>query len=323
MPQSSEWRQVKLRLTLLYDPMIPTGVSTGAARTVGTIQPVAESTSPSSGVALAELREVGVRRGVAEEIRGVWQRREFIGEMAFDGLRAANMNTLLGNFWHVLNPVLSIFVYWLIFDQVLDVSRGVDNFITFLAAGIFFYQLTVRSITAGGRSILSNGGLLRAIWFPRIVLPVTTIVQETIAHLAAFVVMLAVLLAGGEDPALRWLLVVPFLVVQLAFNLGGALITARLSNRFADIQNFLPFFFQLVFYSSGILFLFENRIESETAQRIVDFNPIYGMVTTYRWMLLDMSFNQAAFWSFCGWAVALLLLGFMIFRRGESEYGRQ
>lgn len=269
-----------------------------------------------------ELRDVGAIPPVIEQIRLVWTWRPFIIGLARDELRASNMHTFLGNLWQILNPVLQILVYWLVFDLVLDVSRGTDNFITFLASGIFFYRYTQVSLTQGAGAIQGNGNLVRSIAFPRLLLPVTSMVKETLASASAFGVMLVVLLVGGETPSLRWLGVVPLLALQFVFNLGGTLILARLANRFPDVRNFLSFFFRLLLYGTGVLFVFDNRIESPAANTLIEANPLFGFINAYRWTLLDMKLNSSAFAITLIWTPVLLAVGLWYFRNGEEEYGR-
>ena len=73
---------------------------------------------------------------------------------------------MLGNLWHLLNPALSIAIYYVIFGLLLDTTRGVDNFILFITIGIFVFQYTQRATTQGATSITQNLGLLKAIRFP-------------------------------------------------------------------------------------------------------------------------------------------------------------
>ena len=90
---------------------------------------------------------------------GLWRRRSYIWYVATSELRSQQIDTVLGNLWHLLNPALSIAIYYLIFGLLLQTTRGVDNFILFLTIGLFVFQFTQRSTISGATSIGKNLGL--------------------------------------------------------------------------------------------------------------------------------------------------------------------
>ncbi len=85
----------------------------------------------------------------------------------------SQQDTLLGNLWHLGNPLLSVAVYYLIFGVVLGVTRGIDNYILWLSIGVFAFGLTTSTVLGGATSIASNKGLIRSIRFPRALLTVS------------------------------------------------------------------------------------------------------------------------------------------------------
>jgi teichoic acid transport system permease protein len=250
--------------------------------------------------------------------------------MAVGELRSQHMDTTLGNVWHLLNPVLLIAVYYIVFDIILDVSRGVDNFIAFLAIGVLSYQWAVRSITAGAKSIVSNEGLIRSLQFPRALLPVAATIKETISFLPGIVLMFLVVLITGEGFTPNWVLIVPAFVLQVGFNLGGGLLLARAADRFRDTMNLLPFFFRLVFYGSGVIYAVDTRFfdifaDNPWVVRIFIANPFYAQLSLWREALMTSQDIQFIGWlwiSAATWSIVMLIVGVLVFRGGEKEYGR-
>ena len=114
-------------------------------------------------------------RGYAGE---VWERRDYVWYVPLSDLRSRHVNTVLGNLWHLLNPLLLIGVYFLIFGLLLKADRGVDNFIGFLAAGIFAFTYTQRTVQTSSSVMTRNIGLLNSFSFPRAILPLTSVVTE-------------------------------------------------------------------------------------------------------------------------------------------------
>lgn len=263
-------------------------------------------------------------------VRDLWSRREFAVATAMGELRSQHMDTALGNVWHLLNPILLVSVYFLVFDVVLGVSRGVDNFIGFLAIGVMSYQWAQRSITAGAKSISGNEGLIRSLQFPRALLPLGVIIKETIAFVPGVVLMLVVVVGTGEGITPDWLLVLPAFALQVTFNLGAALFLARVADRFRDTVNLLPFVFRLVFYGSGVIYAVDTRFfdifeANPWVVKVFVANPFYAQLSLWREALMTSQDIQLVEWlwvSASAWAVVALVLGFVVFRRGEKEYGR-
>jgi len=236
--------------------------------------------------------------------------------------RAQNLDTVLGSLWHVVNPLLQVGVYFLVFGMILRTDRGLDNFLTFLAVGIFTFQFTQRSATKGAKAIVSNEGLIRSIGFPRVILPISSVMAEGLAHLPAVAVMLVVAVATGVWPSVFWVLIVVVLAVQVMFNLGLAFIAARVTTMFRDFENMLPFMFRILFYLSGILYSVQDRVSNPTLRRIFYLNPAFALASLARSAVFG-ELGQPVLWvSAAGWAALLLVGGFFFFKAGEDSYGR-
>jgi teichoic acid transport system permease protein len=275
------------------------------------------------------LSRLGVTPPLREYLRQVWQRRAFAVENATGELRSEHMDTALGNVWHLLNPILLIAVYYVVFDLILNATRGVTNFIGFLSVGIFAYQWATKAITGGARSIVGNEGLIRSLQFPRALLPASSVIKETVAFLPGIVVMLFVVLATGEGITSAYVMALPVFVLQFLFCLGAALLVARASHHFRDTLNVLPFLFRLVFYGSGILYAvdarFHGAFEQTWVQVVFLVNPFYCIVTLWRDALMttQVATNLAWMWlSLSVWSIGLFVIGVLVFRAGEWDYGR-
>jgi teichoic acid transport system permease protein len=274
------------------------------------------------------LVRLGGSPSLPDYLRQLWGRRQFALTNAMGELRAQHMDTTLGNLWHLLNPILLIAIYFLVFDVILNATRGVTNFIEFLAIGVLAYHWATKAITGGARTIISNEGLIRSLQFPRALLPISTVLQETLAFLPGLVMMFIVVLPR-EGIAVSWLLVPVVFVLQTSFCLGAAFLTARAADRFRDTINILPFFFRLIFYGSGILYAVDQRFhgafENPWVVRFFLINPFYGLVSLWRDALMSTQeiANVGWMWvSVTGWSLGLLIVGLLVFRSGEKEYGR-
>lgn len=248
--------------------------------------------------------------------------RHYIWQVSISELRARHMNTVLGNLWHLLNPILQITVYFLVFGVMLGTDRGVDNFLAYLTVGVFAYGFTQRATMAGSRSLYKHRGLIKLISFPRALLPITSTLTEALAALNVLVVMIAVALLTGEDPAIQWLLIVPIYLTQCVFTSGLAFIAARATNHVADVSQILPFIFRLGFYASGVLFNVNAYIDDNGYRLLFELNPMYCFIELYRDAMLGFTFHWGVLISALCWTIGAFLFGFWWFRAGEEDYGR-
>lgn len=275
-------------------------------------------------------------------LRSLWERREFASNMAAGELRAQNFDTVLGNLWHLLNPLLLVAVYFLMFGLILNVSRGTPNFVGFLAVGIFTYNFLQKSATSGASSIVGNLGLIRSLQFPRILLPISAVLKEALAFGNMLVVMAIVVVvtelqacSGADAPqvcetftvpiSVEWLVFIPIFVLMLLFGFGIAFVTARLTDHVRDTANVLPYLFRIGFYISGVLYPVDRFVREPWMKQVFNANPFYGFVTLVRHYLMQTytGTDIGQLWAWlAAWSVGLFLFGLLFFRAREKRYGR-
>lgn len=270
------------------------------------------------------LRPLTANVSTRQYLRDIWQRRDFTFALPFEELRSSHLDTFLGNLWHLGNPLLSAGVYYLVFAQILQVDRGIDNYIVWLVIGVFAYHLTSSSVLGGAKAIENRQGLMRSFRFPRAIVPIST----TIGHLLTFgfqlLVVVLVAFGSGIGPSRRWLAVPLVLGLHTMLNLGGAFIAARLNDAFRDVQQLIPFVLRLLQYTSGVMFSIDRVLTGDNvwAQRFIMLNPIVSVLDCYRWMILGTPLRLDALGIAIVESVALLVFGFRFFRAAEHSYGK-
>jgi len=269
------------------------------------------------------LVKLGAPPSLREYLSSIWARRELATSIPLGELKAQNQDTVLGGLWHLLNPLLLVLVYYVVFGLILRVGdRGTDNFVAFLSTGIFTFFFTRKSVQSGAKSIVSNLGLIRSIQFPRAILPIAAVLGETIAMGPAIATMFAVVVLTGEPPRLTWLLVIPIFTVQAMFNLGLAMGVARLTDHFHDVQQLLPYLMTIWMYLSGLFYNVDAFLTDPTALAVFKANPAYAFMQLVRDALLAGSTDVGLWLLVLGWTVVSATVGFIYFRAREGEYGR-
>ena len=202
-----------------------------------------------------ELKLSGARPTLTAYVATLWQRRHFI--WGFATARSVSMYTeaRLGQLWQVLTPLLNAGVYYLIFGLLFEASRGVENYAAFLLAGVFVFAFTERSIVTGSNVMRANLQLIRALYFPRASLPLAYVLVELQQMLVGFVVLIPVMLFSHEPLSWYWFLLIPTVILQTMFNIGAALIVARLGGSLADVSELIPFILRITRYFCGVMYM--------------------------------------------------------------------
>ena len=284
--------------------------------------------------ARAGLDEMGVRPPLGRYIKQVWQRRSFIWNLSASRAYSRNQGSYLGQAWAILRPVLDAAVYVIIFGFLFHSSApGIENRAAFITIGTFTYSLFQTSVMSGLNSVPSNLQLIRSHKFPRAVVPLATVMTETVLFAPILVAMTAVVLVTGVLPGMgvvvptwSWLML-PFAAVLLAvFSAGVAMFFARLGARAPDIANAMPFILTLGRYASGAMFLISAMVPDELwLKPLLLHQPVAIYLELFRAAfgnepLIPMT---AGLWlEATAWAVGVFAIGFLYFWRAEETYGR-
>lgn len=273
------------------------------------------------------LKPVGKRVGLMTYLKQLADRRHFIWADSRARAFSGNRNMILGNLWLVLLPVLDGLAYFLIFGVLLQLSRGMENYVAFLLIGIFMFQFTIRSLNNGATAITGARNMIRAFTFPRASLPIAIVVREAISMLPV-VVMMAVLilvLPPRTDITWHWLLFPAIFFLQGVFNLGIAFFAARATARIPDLRHIFSVFARFWRYGSAVMFPFDRFVDNNPQLlAILELNPLFIIIDMYRSVLLYGQVPEFRSWLLlAAWSVGALVLGFLFFWRAEEQYGRE
>jgi teichoic acid transport system permease protein len=304
------------------------------------------------------LRPSSARPSLFAYIGQVWDRRHFI--VAYATARNVSMYTeaRLGNLWQVLTPLLNSAVYYLIFGILFQANRGIHDYIAYLVTGVFIFSFTERSVVVGSTVMRANIALIRALHFPRACLPLAYVMVEFQQLLLSMLVLFAIVLGTGEGLTWYWLYLVPVLVLQATFNMGAALIMARLGAGAQDFSQLIPFLTRIWRYFCGVMYSIASLPAAlpEWAKNVLSFNPaaVYISLTRNAIMWSQRAYAPGAkpfnagqcaaftatksppLQAYChpdiltsqlwlaavGWAVVTLVVGVVFFWQAETRYGR-
>jgi ABC-2 type transport system permease protein len=249
-------------------------------------------------------------------------------------IRAQYKRTMLGRIWSLINPLAQIAVYSIVFGLLIQIpvapgtNSGLELFPIWIGVGVIAWGYISGAISAGMGSMLGNAGLLTKVYFPRSVLPVSAVLSSTFTFGTELLVLLAVMaVVGGPVVLLYAPLLIPLVVLTLAFVLGIAMLLSVASIYFRDVQHLWSIFSQIWMYASGVMFSVElvrgaqERLAVEQGVdlplvTIFQLNPAERFLEAYRNILYDFAVPSWDIWlALLCWSLGSLLVGKLVFDR--------
>ncbi len=282
------------------------------------------STDPEALARESNLERVGARPSLPAYIAQAWSRRDFAVTLARYRLQAAMSENRLGMGWVVLRPILNAALFGTIFGLILPGDTRPDNFVPFLVVGFFIFEYFAKTLSGGAKAIVGAKSLVKSLSFPRILLPLAIVIRQLVELIPMLVVMFVILIALGEPITWWWLMVIPVMLVMTMFNLGVALIVARLTVHVRDLSQIIPLVSRVVFYTSGIFFdlskVLANKPELLELARL---NPVHDFIGLIRGYTVSGNEIYPYMWWIAGVAaVVTFAFGVVFFWKGEERYGR-
>lgn len=273
--------------------------------------------------ATSGLTEVGTRPRLGEYLAETWKLRTFAMRLAGSRLISGLLPNRLGVLWIVLKPLSLAIIYGTIFHFVLAGPARPANFVQYLIVGVFIFEFFTGCFGSGSKAITSNTKLVQSFGFPRLLLPISVVAEQAMRMMPVILLLGILLLVLGEPITWSWLLVIPILAVMGVFNLGVALVVARISVRTRDIQQVVPIINRVLFYGSGIFFNIDGALEQyPTLLTMAHLLPTYEFIALARDVLIDGYAAPLLAWVAAPiWALVMIGGGVIFFWQGEPRYG--
>jgi lipopolysaccharide transport system permease protein len=265
------------------------------------------------------------RGWTALNLRDLWLYRELVYFMTWRDLKVRYKQTLLGVSWAVLNPFLQMVIFSIIFGQLAKVSSDGLPYPLFSFTALLPWTLFANALNNASRSLVSHQNMVTKIYFPRLVLPLASVVAGVVDFLLAFLVLIGMMIyynvTGVTHLTLNWaMLTLPlFLLLALVTALGAALWLSALYVKYRDVNYIIPFLAEVWKYLSPVVY--STTLIPEKWQIIYALNPMVGVVNGFRWALLGTP-TPPDIRLVASVAVALFLLisGLFYFRNMEKTF---
>jgi len=255
----------------------------------------------------------------ALNLRDLWLYRELIFFMAWRDLKVRYKQTLLGASWAILQPFLTMIVFSIFFGNLAKVPSDGVPYPIFSYTALIPWTLFSKALQDASRSLVANRHMITKVYFPRMILPLSSVMAGLVDFLIAFVVLLGMMWYYKIPPTVNVWVLPLFLLLALITAVGVGLWLSALNVLFRDINYVLPFLTQFWMYLTPVAYP-SSMIPTEW-QVIYALNPMTGVVEGFRWALLDTGQPPGIMTLVSSIAaVVLLISGLFYFRRMERLF---
>jgi len=255
----------------------------------------------------------------ALNLRDLWLYRELIFFMTWRDLKVRYKQTLLGASWAILQPFLTMIVFSIFFGNLAKVPSDGVPYPIFSYTALIPWTLFSKALQDASRSLVANRHMITKIYFPRMILPLSSVMAGVVDFLIAFIVLLGMMVFYNIFPTVNvWVLPI-FLLLALVTAVGVGLWLSALNVLFRDINYVLPFLTQFWMYLTPIAY--PSSMVPSKWQAIYALNPMTGVVEGFRWALLGTGQPPGIMTLISSIvAVVLLISGMFYFRRMERLF---
>ena len=249
----------------------------------------------------------------------VWQARELLYFLTLSNIKVKYKQTLLGASWAIIQPFFTMVVFTLFFGRLAKIPSDGTPYPVFTFAALVPWTFFANGLTQSSESIVRIGTTVKRVYFPRLVIPLASIMSGLVDFVLAFIVLLGMMLWYGIAPTLNVLLLPAFLLLAFVAALGTGLFLAALNVEYRDVRYVVPFLVQIWLFATPIAY--PSSLLSEPWRTVYGINPMAGVIEGFRWALLGTGVAPGPMLgvSVAG-ALVLLVVGTLYFRRVERTF---
>lgn len=258
-------------------------------------------------------------RIVAFDAVGLWQYRDLLRVLILRDLKVLYRQTALGACWAIAQPLFTVLIFTVIFGHFAKIPTDGAPYALFAGSAVVLWTYFSEAVRRSANGLVAEAELIRKIYFPRLVIPLATVVSPMVDFAIALGVLLALMLWYGAVPDWHLVLAVPTLMVTAMLALGVSLWLGPVNVRFRDIKHTLPFLIQIWMYASPIVYA--SSIVPASVRWIYALNPMVGLIEAFRFAILGGTPPDAfAVAVSVTAALALLVSGLIFFQRMERSF---
>jgi lipopolysaccharide transport system permease protein len=253
--------------------------------------------------------------------RDLWRYRELFYILSWRDIKVRYKQTVIGALWSIVRPLLTMIIFTIIFSKVAKLPpEGNAPYAILVYAAMLPWQFFANALSDSSNSLISNTNLISKVYFPRMIIPISSVITSLIDFLISFALMCILFIYYQYAPSWQILFLPLFMLLAFLASIGAGLWITSMNVKYRDFRYIVPFIVQFGLYVSPVGF--SSSIVPEQYRLLYSLNPMVGIIDGFRWCLLKGS--TPLYWENVGMslAVSLLLLAFGIrrFRKMEKSF---
>lgn len=259
-----------------------------------------------------EIREIRPTRGLFDlDLGAVWRFRDLLLNLIIRDLKVLYRQAALGAAWAVLQPIFAVSIFTVVFGNFARMPSDGAPYPVFAFAAVLPWTYFAEAVRRSGMGLVQDAELLRKVYFPRLVMPLASVIAPLVDFAIAFLVLLVVMMIYGVEPTWRLVAIPPLVLITAALALAVGLWLGPLNVRFRDIKHTLPFVIQIWMYASPVIY--PLSLIPEHLRWVYSLNPMVGVIEGFRWALLGQGSPDVTALTISAVGIVVLLAGGLVF----------
>jgi len=290
---------------MMQDPIAPTSAEERQSTGVGIHLPVVDI-APSRGWVSLKLNEL-------------WEYRELLYFLTWRDIKVRYKQTALGAAWAIIQPFFTMVVFSLFFGKLAKIPSDRIPYPIFSYTALVPWTFFATGLANASNSLVGSANLIKKVYFPRLAVPIATVLSGVVDFALAFIVLVGMMLYYGIHPGIAVLWLPAFLLLALVTSLGVGLWLSALNVQYRDVRYVVPFITQFWMFATPIAY--PSSLLSQKWRTIYGLNPMAGVVEGFRWALIGKTPAPGPLILASALAaLAILVSGAFYFRRMERTF---
>jgi len=215
----------------------------------------------------------------------LWRYRELFLVLAWRDMSVRYKQTIIGILWAIIRPLLTMVVFTVIFSRIARLpSDGSAPYALMVFAAMLPWTFFSNALSESSNSLISNANLIGKIYFPRLIIPMATLVTVFVDFLISFIILIGMMAYYRFAPSWHLLLLPFFIVLALLASIGPGLWITALNVKYRDFRYIIPFVVQVGLYVSPVGF--SSKVVPKQWRLLYSLNPVVGVIDGFRWCIL-------------------------------------
>lgn len=259
------------------------------------------------------------------KVNDIWRYRDLLLLFVKRDITAQYKQTVLGPLWHFIQPIFTTVVFVMVFGKIARIPTDGIEPVLFYMSGITIWNYFSSCLSATSGTFIANAGIFGKVYFPRLVMPLSTVMSNMVKFGIQFMLLIAAMIYYSMQNhyfyfGINWLLVPVLVIMMAAMGLGIGIIISSLTTKYRDFTVLIGFAVQLLMYATPVAYPL-SYLKDKSFINIIKYNPLTPIVEAFRFALFNNgSFNGSQLLYSGGFIMIVLFVGLLIFSKVERTF---